>query len=148
MAFCTEQFYRGAAPWAIIAPEKEQMQRCGEIITQQGKVMRCSVAIVVAEAEDTHVADRTGGTARNEHVHQTWNDEDNCRKCFKRQSRHVIRCQQYWKYNNAGNRDKQEQREECGHDSREPVSASYRTMHKNLALLVGVDGLRSPRMPA
>ena len=63
MAFCTEQFYRSSASRAIVAPEKEQMQSSGEIITQQGEVMRCSVAIVVAEAEDTHVADRAGGTS-------------------------------------------------------------------------------------
>ena len=90
VSFGPEQFDGSSAAGTVVAPESEQVEGCGEIVTQEGKMMRSSVADVMIVTEDAHVADRTRCTSGYAHVHKAGNKKNNDRQEPERHVGHVI----------------------------------------------------------
>ena len=132
VSLCAGKLHRGAAAGTIIAPEEKQVQGCGEIVAENGQVVRCAIAIIMAEAENSHVADRAGGTASYAYIDQTRYTKDNT--CQHRQGNlgQIIRGHQNREYNNAGNGNNQEKSEKRGHESSEWMRTPNRTMHDDI----------------
>ena len=74
-AFCSEQLDGGAAAWAVVAPEEQDVKSSSKIIPQQGQVVGCPVADVVGIAEDTHVAYWAGGPPGYKHIYRAGNGQ-------------------------------------------------------------------------
>ena len=132
VSFGPEQFDGSSAAGTVVAPEDEQVEGRGEIVTQEGKMMRSSVADVMIVTEDAHVADRTRRAPGYTHVYKARNNKNNDRQEPERHIGHFICKHQIGKYHNTYQRYEEKERAECSQNGCQPVGAANRAVHDEL----------------
>ena len=68
--FAASQLYRCTAARTVVTQAEENMQSRSSVVSQQGNIVCCPVAGVVAECEQAHVAHRAGSRTSDKDVWQ------------------------------------------------------------------------------